>query len=248
MAWRIIGASIEGLSHRLANWGCDDHHGYRVMDDRLLLAVTDGAGSAQLGGEGARIASEAVLDALADAFIEPSQNPQALLLQAFRTARHLLKAEALIRHKPLREFATTLLVAVWTPEYLAAAQLGDGAIVAKQNGNWQMLTQRHKGEHANETVFLTMREPRRFTSVAVYPLAEPVDAVMLLSDGLENIALNLRQNQPHQPFFEALYRFAKRGEEVETLNMLLRQELSSELIESRSNDDKTLLMALPEPS
>ncbi|MER3482999.1 MAG: serine/threonine protein phosphatase, partial [Meiothermus sp.] len=67
----------------------------------------------------------------------------------------------------------------------------------------------------------------------------------LLTDGLEPLAFNLRQGQPHSPFFEALYRFARRNEEVATLTAQLCNELRSDRLEARTDDDKTLVIAVP---
>lgn len=248
MNWRVMGASVAGSSHRAAGLGCDDAHGYRQMDGLLLLAVADGAGSAKLGGQGARIAVETALDTLQDVLSEPRADWEEVFRQAFRITRQVLRAEAYAQQQPLREFATTLLLAVWTPDHLAAAQLGDGAIVARCGEGWERLTTPHEGQHANETLFLTTRNPENRISIGAKPLGEyPLEAVILLTDGLEALALDLRQSQPHPPFFEALYRFAQREGEIETLNMTLQQELCSQAIETRTDDDKTLLIAVQSP-
>lgn len=240
--WRVIGASVEGSRHRSQGLPCDDSHGYRQRAGLLLLAVADGAGSAELGGLGARLAVETVLDALMNSLDEPVENLETPLRQAFRTARHLLKAEAQVQQKPLREFATTLLVAVVAQGCTVAAQIGDGAIVGRSTNQWKLLTQPHKGEHVNETVFLTTPNFQRFISVQT--IHDPLEALMLFTDGLEGIALNLSLQQPHPPFFNALLRFAQRQDPVSELEAQLGQELASAAIEARTDDDKTLLIAL----
>lgn len=247
MNWRVIGASVAGSSHRAAWLGCDDAHGYRQVDDLLLLAVADGAGSARLGGQGARIAVETALDTLQDALSEPRADWEEIFRQTVRTTRQVLKAEAQAQQQPLREFATTLLLAVWTPDHLAAAGLGDGVIVARYQERWERLTSPHQGEYANETLFLTVPTPEDKLSIWARVLGDHPQAVILLTDGLEALALNLRHNQPHPPFFEALYRFARREESPQELQALLQQELASPAIEARTDDDKTLLIAVQDP-
>ncbi|WP_169730708.1 PP2C family serine/threonine-protein phosphatase [Calidithermus chliarophilus] len=242
MSWRVIGASVEGSSHRQAGRGCDDAHGHRQAGELLLLAVADGAGSALLGGEGARIAVEAALGALHDSLVEVSLDWGEALDRALRTARAVLEAEAYYRGRPFREFATTLLLAACDGERLGAVQLGDGAVVARRGGCWERLTRPNEGEYANETVFLTVPEPERHASSFVGPCGD-LEALVLLTDGLEGLALNLRAGQPHAPFFEALHRFAAREGETGALEAALREELASERIEARTDDDKTLLIA-----
>ena len=240
----MVGASVEGSSHRAASLGCDDAHAYFQAEGLLVLAVADGAGSAQFGGEGARIAVEAALGTLIDSLGEPVKDWDELLRNAVATARYALKAEAASRECPLSEFAATLLLAVCTPDCLTAAQLGDGAIVARQAGGWERLCDSQKGEHINETMFLTVPEPMGYLSTRVQPAAD-LEAIILLTDGLEPLAFNLRQGQPHSPFFEALYRFARRNEEVATLTAQLCNELRSDRLEARTDDDKTLVIAVP---
>lgn len=240
----MVGASVEGSSHRAASLGCDDAHAYFQAEGLLVLAVADGAGSAQFGGEGARIAVEAALGALIDSLGEPVKDWDELLRNAVATARYALKAEAASRECPLSEFAATLLLAVCTPDCLTAAQLGDGAIVARQAGVWERLCESQKGEHVNETMFLTVPEPMGYLSTRVQSAAD-LEAIILLTDGLEPLAFNLREGQPHPPFFEALYRFACRDEPITALTAQLCGELHSKAIEARTDDDKTLLMGVP---
>lgn len=241
----MVGASVEGSSHRAASLGCDDAHAYFQAEEVLILAVADGAGSAQFGGEGARIAVEAALGALLDSLGEPVEDWDRVLQNAVERARCVLEAEAAPRECPLREFAATLLLAVCTPDCLAAAQLGDGAIVARRAGVWERWCEPQKGEHVNETVFLTVPEPMGYLSTRVEPLTDSLEAIALLTDGLEPLAFNLREGQPYPPFFEALYRFTRRDEQMTTLTAQLCGELRSKAIEARTDDDKTLLMAVP---
>lgn len=241
----MVGASVEGSSHRAANLRCDDAHAYFQAEDLLILVVADGAGSAQFGGVGARIAVEAAVGALVDGLGEPVDDWDGLLQSAVGAARQVLGDEAELLENPLREFATTLLLVVHTPECLASAQIGDGAIVARRAGVWERLCDSHKGEHVNETVFLTVPEPLQYLSTRVLPPAD-LEAIILLTDGLEPLAFNLGESRPHRPFFDALFRFARREESNETLNAQLCQELRSKALEARTDDDKTLLIAVPD--
>ena len=64
----VLGASVAGVSHRLANRRGEDCYGWvtnAAGPERLALVVADGVGSAGRGGEGAEIAVRASLDYLA---------------------------------------------------------------------------------------------------------------------------------------------------------------------------------------
>ncbi|MCL6526062.1 MAG: protein phosphatase 2C domain-containing protein [Thermaceae bacterium] len=242
--WRVVGASVEGSRHRAAGLGCGDAHGWVQAEGWLGLAVADGAGSAQLGARGARLAIQAALGVLEEDLSEPLGNGEGLLQGAMEAARRRLEAEALEHQCPLPEFATTLLLALLTPRGLTTAQIGDGAIVARQEGVWRRLGEAHKGEHANETLFLSTCDSLRHLSLHTEP-ASGLEALVLLTDGLEPLAFDLGRAQPHPPFFEALYRFIHRDQEPILLQAQLRGELCSQAIEARTDDDKTLLIAVP---
>lgn len=67
-AWRILGASLAGSSHLAAGLPCQDAHGWRELPGGVwLAAVADGAGSAPRSDEGAALAVDAALEALAAA-------------------------------------------------------------------------------------------------------------------------------------------------------------------------------------
>src|SRR6266851_128214 len=65
--WRLIGASVTGTAHTKGGLPCQDANAYREVAGCALLAVADGAGSAERSAEGAQCASQAALAAMAAA-------------------------------------------------------------------------------------------------------------------------------------------------------------------------------------
>jgi len=239
-SWRIIGASVQGTSHQGRNVPCQDAHGYRVLPDgAALIAVADGAGSAGRSDEGAQCAVAAALDVGQDAVL----SYEALLTEAFRRARQAVMQLATAENLSLRAFAATLTCAVASAGELAVGQIGDGLVVARGvDGNLFAAAQPQRGEYANETFFLTMDDALRQVQIQAYP--QGVEALAVMTDGLMRLAMNLAVNEPHLPFFNPLLAFAARMEDEAEAREQLAVFLASERVCARTDDDKTLVLAI----
>jgi serine/threonine protein phosphatase PrpC len=144
----------------------------------------------------------------------------------------------------LHDFATTLLLAFVTPQGGAAAQIGDGAIVIHQeNGELALLMKPEHGEYLNQTTFITDRDYLEQVQYALIPEVSGIKGIALMTDGLENLALDFVSKKAHAPFFVPLFRFAGSSEATQEE---LSEFLSSERVCKQTDDDKTLLMAVRE--
>jgi len=262
-AWRVLAASLAGTSHIATGLPCQDAHGWRELPGGLLIAaVADGAGSASRSDEGAAIAVEAALDELTARLIagdvdcgpEPGQGPDpdldldqassaVALRAAFAAAREALLARAAAEGFPARDLACTLALAVVDAQALTAAQVGDGAVLARHaDGTWQSLLEPQKGEYANEVLLLIAPEALQRMSLAQVPAPE---AMVLSTDGLIRLMLRLPGGEPHPAFLDPLVAFARQAADLAAARRGLRSFLGSERVCGRTDDDKTLLIALP---
>jgi hypothetical protein len=247
--WRVVAASVEGTSHAGTTLGCQDAHAVAQIEGGLVIAVADGAGSAPRAGEGAsRAVAAAVAHALSD---DSGDDPGDRAAGCVRAARAGL--EAMIEHpsddgrglsdqSDLSDLATTLLVVVATGATLGVAQVGDGAVVVDCAGEHRVVGACDRGEYLNETVFLTSRgwdEQLRVDSIRA-----EVAGVAVMSDGLQLLALDMATMQAHVPFFDPLWRYA-RSDEASSLD--LATFLESNRVCARTDDDKTLVLAVPVP-
>ena len=100
------------------------------------------------------------------------------------------------------------------------------------------------GEYANTTHFLT--EPDALDALQLATLDRPVRRVCLFSDGLERLVLDFRDRSAHAPFFDAIFRpieqYAEAGHAAH-ISHDLEALLGSDKINSRTDDDKSLLCA-----
>ncbi len=249
--WRVVAASVQGTSHQKQNLPCQDAHALRVLDDgTLLVAVADGAGSAARSQEGAQLATREALASLECARIETRTTTERAwndaLRAAFAHARNQVIVLAAHSDSHVRLFATTLTCAVVADDWLAVARIGDGAaIVELADGRWVSTVAPIKGEYANETFFLTMDDA--LARVEVQAMRENVRSLAVTTDGLIRLALKLPDYAPHIPFFQPLLKFAADVSDAPSANEQLAAFLASERVNARTDDDKTLVLAVRVP-
>jgi hypothetical protein len=245
-----VGASVQGPGHQRKGQPCQDAHRWQVIQRDLLVAVVaDGAGSASCSDLGAALATQTAVTTAVDHLQKRRPSTEAawhsLLQIVFTEARAAIVEYAETLELDAAEFATTLLVALATPDYLAVGQIGDGAVVARlRDGSFEAVTCPVREEFINETTFLTSPEcadqaqwmlgPRRITGLA------------LLSDGLQMLALKMPQGQPHPAFFGPLFNLCEVSEEWEHSEARLQTFLQSPPIAQRADDDVTLILAVRE--
>jgi hypothetical protein len=253
--WQVVAASVAGVSHVKMALPCQDAHACRLLPNGVLIAaVADGAGSAALAEVGAQravqVALQAVERSLAPANETAFPADETLMREALLAVRVALEVEADSRGEPVRELATTLLLAVADAEHLAVIQVGDGAVVAlDEKGDVFAVTAPPDAEYANATTFIT--SPDALESAQCVCLRRPLMALAMFSDGLQRLALKLPEGTPHVPFFAPLFRFASDLSETEMSETSEKQEgvvrleafLRSPRITERADDDLTLLLA-----
>lgn len=263
-SWHIIGASVTGTSHLTISHGCDDAHGYRLLEhDILLLAVADGAGTAVRSATGAATAVRVALETAAQLLTQQSepqahnqwQNILTFILHTTHNALALLVDESGstpstddVKDDPsdstssvLRDYATTLLTAIVTKHWVAIVQVGDGAaVIQRPDGSFTSLTPRHSKEYINETDFITDTHYLDEAEYTILPRAG-TQGIALLTDGLQMVAMKFPENTPYQPFFVPMFKFAASPEATEEA---LQHFLASERISERTDDDKTLVLAV----
>lgn len=246
--WKIIGARAQGVSHREAGLPCQDNDHCQILPGgEVLVAVADGAGSASRSQEGSRLAVEQVVVELATALA--TQQPQdkhawrMLILEVFRKTCAALRQYADAESCPPMLFATTLTVAILSGEQLVVGQVGDGVVVAQTaSGSFTTVAYPERGEYANTSYFLTMPEPMLHFQFHLFP--EPVTAFAVSTDGLLRLALALPDCEPYPRFFEPLFAFAAAAGDVQAASAELEAFLDSERVNSRTEDDKTLVLVV----
>lgn len=241
--WRWAAASREGTSHRRTGTGRQDAMRVAVAGRWLIAAACDGAGSAARGRGGAVLAARSLTEA-ARAHLADGELPDNAIVDGWvEAARERIARAAAARDLAPRDFATTVVLLLTDGAQSLVLHIGDGAAVARTADGWRALTWPEQGEYAATTYFLTDDAPR----LRVARAAEPADRFALFSDGLERLALDFAAEQPHAPFFDGVSApvaaSTVAGRDA-TLSAQLGAFLDSERVNARTDDDKTLILAV----
>ncbi|MGM3307925.1 PP2C family serine/threonine-protein phosphatase [Anabaena sp. WFMT] len=253
MGWKAIVRSATGTSHQEQKIPCQDYGDYRIFNDVIVGAVADGAGSAKYSQIGSKLAVETVIKCFADineyphklGFSQPLSQPEAkdFFAKIVNQVIAKLHNQADTKNYAVNDLACTLLVFIATPEWVATMQIGDGFIVVRsQDSEYQLLFEPDKGEFFNETTFIT--SANALDEMQVKVISGQQDFICASTDGLEKVAIRLSDWQPFPPFFKPFEEYLREINNPEDDDHYIIDFLNSERLNSRTDDDKTLLLCL----
>ncbi|MDX5983230.1 PP2C family serine/threonine-protein phosphatase [Sphingomonas echinoides] len=246
--WRWVGASRRGVSHAKAGTRKQDAYSSFLAEGgtTLVTIVSDGAGSASHGGEGASLICRTMGTSLRRHLGTARGLPGADELWLWiDEGRDRIGAAASTRGLMPRDFAATMVLIVTTGDETLVAHVGDGSAVARDvdSGRWSALSWPAQGEYASTTFFVTDDPAPR---MRVIRSELPIDAVAVFTDGIERLALDYADLDAHQPFFRGMIAPL---EEVSApgldrdLSVKLGAYLDAPAVCDRTDDDKTLILA-----
>jgi hypothetical protein len=232
--WVLVGASVKGNGHIQSNMPCQDNHKYESLGNGWGVAVvSDGAGSAEHSEFGSKVVAERGVFHFKnliekEGWMKKNVLPPDVewLQKSYYTLKSIRNEVELVAKKnnvELKSLSATCLVVVYSPIGLLAAHVGDGRMGYKSaSGEWRAMMTPHKGEEANQTIFLVSdfwNIPNYVMSGVLVPesivVREPVKAFALMSDGCENTSWKCTtlnpdtgkyydQNKPFEGFFNPL--------------------------------------------
>lgn len=213
----------------------------------FVAIVSDGAGSASYGGQGASLVCR-TFARRARAYFSVSRLalPSDSEIEGWvDDTRDLIGAVAARRGVPTREFAATLVCVIAGPVELLVAHIGDGCAVIRTSSTdeWIAPSWPQQGEYASTTFFVTDENDVRLRITRV-----PARAIALaaFSDGIERLVLDMASSRPFGAFFDSVMRpvqEAEHGGRSADLSASLKRYLDSPAINARTDDDKTLVLA-----
>lgn len=262
MSWTTIARSAIGTRHQKQQLPCQDAAAVQILGEVAIGAVADGAGSAALADVGAKLAVKTALQSLSrtEAWLQrrqfswstlPDFPPIDLLHHLFskivQRTQQTLYQQVQSTNSTLDDFACTLLVFLATPRWLAAMQIGDGFIVVRSPDQpYQLLFRPDKGEFANQTNFVT--SPDAIATLQVRLWADTPRFICAATDGVERVAIRFRDWTAFPPFFQPLEAYLEEASSLEPDEEYLIDFLTSERLNARTDDDKTLLLCHYQPS
>ncbi len=248
--WKHVHRSVIGTSHRAGGLPCQDASRARAVrvagETYLLVAASDGAGSAARAEVGARAACRMGVAAMLGHLLRggrPGTGDGADAADFTRRVHDGLNSLATRDGCQPADLACTLLLGVIGPAGGLFAHVGDGAIVAEVGDGPTVLSWPDNGEYANTTSFIT--QPAHADRQRCVEMPGPIRAVALLTDGLQNVALDHAARAAHPQFFGPLFDVVRQpGDPAADLATFL----DGPRVNARTDDDKTLVLAvwLPE--
>ena len=157
-----------------------------------------------------------------------------------------LEKQAKTNNYAIDDLACTLLIAIATPNGIAAMQIGDGFITVRyRDREPELLFTPDKGEYVNETTFVTSTNALEDMKVVIE--AGQPEFVCASTDGLERLAIRLSDWTPFTPFFQPLEQYLRETDNLES-DKYLEDFLNSDRLNARTDDDKTLFLCLYDSS
>jgi hypothetical protein len=246
--WTWARAKCRGVSHIKTEVRCQDALTCLAPALGSLVAVVcDGAGSAAFGGEGASLTCRTIAQKAADHLRTKNELPDDELLWSWTDeVREKLSHASANRNISRKSFAATLVAVLATPNSYVSLHIGDGGIVGRDlvSGRWQTVSWPEHGDYASTTYFITDEPDVR---MRVTRQERNFDALAIFSDGIERLALSFSKTEPHGPFFDSMFRAVgaskAKGCDLD-LSRKLASFLDSSQINARTDDDKSLILAV----
>ena len=154
--WMIADAHYVGRGHFQKGLLCQDvTFTYSSMkDDLYVIALADGAGSAEFSEEGAQIACNTVCDFFID--LDPHiTDINRVKKDLFNKIQRSLKRDAHEQKKALKDYASTLVFVVIKGPKVWRGTLGDSVLISYDKHQNASALETTKGQFHNQTVFTT---------------------------------------------------------------------------------------------
>lgn len=272
--WTIVGCSIIGNSHISMGLPCQDNNKYAYIKNGWGICITsDGAGSAKHSDIGSRIVVERGIHYFQNVieqkkWAETNTFPTdaewtSIAYMALKAIRTDMEKFATTKNLELSSLNATIIVVIHTPQGFLTTHVGDGRAGYKDSdGEWKAFITPHKGEEANQTIFLTSdfwNLPYYVMSGVMVPESHVVRctpiAFTLMSDGCEHTAwqCNMKDektggffdpNKPFDRFFNPLLTDLSSGTNEDVRNRWVRFITQGNESFKREPDDKTMILGV----
>lgn len=252
--WNTAYASVIGTSHEKTGNPCQDACHCRIVQlsdgQEIFIGIaSDGAGSAIRSQIGSMITVQMFLGKFGT--IIKSEADMCLIdRDLVLNWLEEVKTQILIRAEneglSSREFACTILGAIVGPNHSIFFQIGDGAIViseADANDYGWIFWPQH-GEFANQTNFIIQENLSEILDFDLFK--GTVNRVALFTDGIERLVLDFSEKSVYPPALNSIFEWLQNNPQInpdESPSSALIAYLNSSFINSRTDDDKSLVMA-----
>lgn len=199
--WKRCGRTKQGRSHLSVNVPCQDSVATLYRRNVSVVALSDGAGSAELSQIGSKICATKLCEVCCRSFDVIWRMSEDVARASLVRTLHKVLAEELPSGYEMDSLASTALVVAVKRNRYIAAHLGDGVIGVRGRDSLRLLSGPDNGEHSNETTFVTSRDAvdrLRIYRGLLRDKGEHITGFILMSDGPE-AALYRKQDSKLAP-------------------------------------------------
>ena len=207
--WNGFSASIPGSGHIRRGLPCQDASDV-VISPRPALIVCDGRGSASRSQDGAQAAVKtfrlqiAIFEPMLAGILDNETEQPGQWMQfsriMYRTLMQVKLDLAATQGIPEKEFDFTVAFSIVGTHHIGCFQVGDGAIVLRQNDICLTAFPPDKGEFANQTHFLRENGENGGKFHAALFSAVENTGIAITSDGPEHLMFKLANMEPGRIF------------------------------------------------
>lgn len=248
--YKLFGTSVQGTSHVASGTECQDYcsHDTVTVDGitYAIASIADGVGSYSFSAKGARIAVESSIAFLKKHIEEATRKSNKIALgveaidNAFKYAQAEVERAAEEDNRIVLSYSSTLVVAVYDGSDLYYGNSGDsGMVVLHSNGEFELATERMKGETANSVVPLQ-------SGIWNVGVSKNVAACFMMTDGVLDVTAPATTEGPlvYWPFFAYLLSGVDRNSKQEELDKFINDVARGSNITEKVSDDITILVVL----
>lgn len=186
--WKRCARAKQGRSHLSSHVPCQDSVATLYRRNVSVVALSDGAGSAELSHIGSKICVTKLCEACCRSFdVIWKMSEEVARASLVRSIQNAL-AEELPDGYEINSLASTVLVVAVKRNRYIAAHLGDGVIGVKSGDSLRLLSGPDNGEHSNETTFVTSNDAvdrLRMYRGLIKEEGDCITGFILMSDGPE---------------------------------------------------------------
>jgi serine/threonine protein phosphatase PrpC len=210
--YRLVAASHRGKTHAHQGTFREDAVSITKTSHWNIMAVADGAGTADLARVGSNLAVSRATAAMRDAMpaAPVAEDVGRAIWAGLKAAYQAIRGFSSERSLTMSDLNTTLQLLLHWPQdkgcLLGVAHVGDGIVTAETpDGQYYLLTEPDTDpDESSRTLFLTSGPLKQWMErTKVYQFDEPLDIVALMTDGLSG-DLEPYDELLHTNLFEAL--------------------------------------------
>ena len=194
--WKMVQCAVQGRSHIKTNIPCQDKTFTLVKNGVNVIALADGAGSANLSHFGAERITHFICDDFSENFDSYFATEDGASVKKELVSKIVVELYDLSKELNcgLKELASTLLFVAVKENQFILSHIGDGVIGYLKDDGLKIASQPENGEFTNTTVFTTSKDVLATMKLIKGNIGD-IQGFVLMSDGTEVSLYNKREKK-----------------------------------------------------